>query len=371
MGMLVMMAMLPGVFLGPIGGTVADRFSRRSIIILCDLFSGLAVLSFALLIFLLPNAEKVIIVYLFFVTIFIGIMGSFFRPAISAAIPDLLPKKKIVAANSLNQSSYQISMFIGQGLGGIFYRILGPLMLIFVDGLSYLFSAASESFIAIPQIIPKRSTGYKSVFHGFKEDTLEGFHYIWKNIGMRNLFIAVAFTNFFAMPIILLLPFYVEDFLKVTTEWYGYLIAAFGCGSLLGFLLIGMIKLSGRTRCIVIIPLTIIASLIICSLGFITVPYIALIMIAIGGALNGIFNITIITLLQKTTPSAIRGRVFGLLGTLSSALAPVAMGLAGVVADLVNKNIPLIYTSCGTILVIIDILIAMNKEYRDFLSYKS
>jgi hypothetical protein len=75
--------------------------------------------------------------------------------------------------------------------------------------------------------------------------------------------------------------------------------------------------------------------------------------------------------LQKTTPSTIRGRVFGLLGTLSSALAPVAMGLAGVVADLVNKNILLIYTSCGAILVIIDILLAMNKEYRNFLSYKS
>jgi MFS family permease len=371
MGMLVMVAMLPGVILGPVGGTVADRFSRRAIIILSDVLNGIVVLLFSLLIFLYPQEVNLNIIFLFFVTIFIGIVGSFFRPAISASIPDLVPENKLATANSLNQSSFQISMFIGQGLGGILYRVLGPLMLIFVDGLSYLFSAISESFIAIPQKIPERSKDYKSVFQEFKSDTIGGFRYIWKRVGMRNLFVAAAFTNFFAMPIILLLPFYVEDFLKVTTEWYGYLIAAWGFGSLLGFFLIGMIRLSGRTRCLVIIPLAIVASLIIGSLGFIEIPIIALILMVAGGTLNGIFNITIITLLQKTTPSEIRGRVFGLLGTISSALAPIAMGLAGAVADLVNKNIPLIYISCGAILVVIDIIISLNKEYRHFLSYES
>ena len=187
---------------------------------------------------------------------------------------------------------------------------------------------------------------------------------------MRNLFIAAAFINFFAMPIILLLPFYVEDFLNVTTDWYGYLIASFGLGSLMGYILAGILNLTGKPRCMVLIVFSISISIIWGSLGLITIPIMSLILVLIGGILNGFFNIALITLLQKTTPSEIRGRVFGLLSTLSSALAPLAMGLAGIVADLVNQNIPLIYTTCGAILVIVSIAISLNREFRNFLSYE-
>ena len=82
----------------------------------------------------------------------------------------------------------------------------------------------------------------------------------------------------------------------------------------------------------------------------------ALILMAIIGALNGFLHINLITILQIAIPSEMRGRIFGLLTTLTGGLVPVSMGLSGVVADLVDQNIPLIYAVCGGITLVLSIL---------------
>jgi hypothetical protein len=76
------------------------------------------------------------------------------------------------------------------------------------------------------------------------------------------------------------------------------------------------------------------------------------------------------TILQITTPSEIRGRVFGLLGTIAAGLMPVGMGLAGVVADMTGNNIPAIFMACGAIVSIVTIIIAMGREFREYLAFE-
>jgi MFS family permease len=83
--------------------------------------------------------------------------------------------------------------------------------------------------------------------------------------------------------------------------------------------------------------------------------------------MNGYVNVNISTIVQTTTPSDLRGRVFGLLATISAALAPISMGLTGVVADLLGQNIPLIYSACGAIMIVLTLLIALNRAFRSFL----
>ena len=76
------------------------------------------------------------------------------------------------------------------------------------------------------------------------------------------------------------------------------------------------------------------------------------------------------TILQQSTPSAIRGRVFGLVGAITGGLAPIAMGLSGVLADLTGQNIPLIYVSSGVITFIITLAISFSADYRRFLAFE-
>ncbi|MFB0564102.1 MAG: MFS transporter [Candidatus Aminicenantaceae bacterium] len=366
-GLLMMVSMIPFVILGPIAGTFADHYSRRKIIIFSDILSGIPVLFLAFLMFYAPNSSELLIVCIFLVNVTLGIIRSFFNPAISASIPDIVPREKVSAANSLNQSSLQISQFIGQGIGGYLFVILGAPLLFLIDGITYLFSAFSESFISIPQKIPKKSGVWLDKFRQFKSDTIEGFRYVWGHTGIRALFFAAAFINFFAIPIVVLLPFYVEDHLNATPDWYGYILAAFGFGTLVGYGIAGAAKISSHIRSKAVISALVLMSSCLPVLSILRKPMLAFSIMMIIGALSGFFNINIYTLLQIAIPSEIRGRIFGLLITLTAGLTPISMGLSGVIADLVNQNIPLIYAVCGIITLSLTIVTSSSRNLRNFL----
>ena len=150
MGLLSMASMLPGVLLGPFGGTVADRISRKLIIVVGDVLNGVLVVTIAVLMFTLPDGTDLIVTVLFIEAIVAGTVMAVFRPAVSAAIPDLVPESKIEAANGLYQGSFQAALLIGQAIGGLLYRVLGAPLVMLIDGISYLLSALSESFIDLP-----------------------------------------------------------------------------------------------------------------------------------------------------------------------------------------------------------------------------
>ena len=370
MGMLMMASTIPSVLLGPVAGTFADHHSRKLIIVWCDILNGLAVLTLAGLLFLAPEKTDFAIVWLFVVSVFLMTVSTFFRPAISAAIPDLVPADKLTAANSMNQFSMQLSGFLGQGAGGVLYRVLGAPMLFLIDGVSYLFSAFSEAFITIPQTIPEKTKGIRASWERFKTDTIAGFRFVWDSSGLKSLFGVAAFLNFLLVPIMVLLPFFVEDFLHATPDWFGYMMAGFGVGAMIGYVAAGAIKVSGRPRAAVVISALIVMSALFMSIGFATGPKVALVLFVALGLTNGLVNINIATVIQITTPSEIRGRVMGLLGTIAGGLTPIAMGLSGVVADLVDQNIPLIIIVCGAASTALSIAIAFNRHFRQFLAYE-
>ncbi|MDD2717669.1 MAG: MFS transporter [Candidatus Wallbacteria bacterium] len=370
MGLIMMASTLPSVLLGPVGGTFADLHSRKRILVISDLICGTILFLMTAALFLWQSNTNLIICCLFTTSVFISTVNSFFKPAISASIPDLVPLDKIAAANSLNESSVQISTFIGQGLGGVLFRLLGPVTLFLADGISFFLAAFSESLITIPQVIPEKKTGFSEIFRHFKLETIEGFRYVWQRKGIRNLFVIAAFLNFFMIPVITLLPFYIEDVLKATTDWYGYLLAGFGFGALIGYTFAGTVRVSGKVRSIIVPILIVVNSAAMGLLALLSSPIQAMLLMFLAGIMNGFINISIITILQLTTASEIRGRVFGLLGTICSGITPIAMGLAGVVADLLNKNIPAIYIFCGSAGAILSLLVGLDRATREFLAYE-
>ncbi len=367
MGLVMMVSMLPSVVLGPIAGTVADSYSRRNIIILSDIVRGVIVLSLAAFLYFSPVIVAGIIVWLFVVNLMLGVISAFFNPAITAAIPDIVPADKISGANSLNQSSQQVSMFVGQALGGYLFVLLGAPLLFLVDGLTYLFSAASETLITIPQTVPERAPSWRARIRQFKADTCAGLQYAWGHAGLRALFFSATFINFFAVPLLILLPFYVEDVLHVSPAWYGYILASFGFGALLGYGLAGTLRFRDETRSKVVLGSLILMAGCLPVFSVVRNANVALLLMTLVGILNGFFNINVITTLQTATPANVRGRMFGLLMTLTSGLTPIAMGLAGVAADLLDQNIPLIYAVCGFATVALSLLTTVNPSLRSFL----
>jgi len=186
---------------------------------------------------------------------------------------------------------------------------------------------------------------------------------------MRDLFIMSAFLNFLLAPFGVLLPFYVEDHLHARPDWFGFLIAAFGLGALLGYGIAGSLRLSGRGRAMIVILFLFLASLGFVAAGLVLIPVVALICFLLIGAFTGVVNINIMTTLQLTTPSEIRGRVFGLLGTLSSGLTPIGMGLAGLITDAIDHNVPLIYIISGAASAAVTLGMALDRHFREYLAF--
>jgi DHA3 family macrolide efflux protein-like MFS transporter len=369
-GTIMMLSTLPSVILGPFAGTFADWHSRKKIMVISDFINGLIVLAMGAAIYFKTFNTHNLLILLFIVSTFVAIINAFFRPAVTASIPELVPQEKLEAANSMNESTVQFASFLGQGAGGLLYKFFGPAFLFIGDGITYLFSSFSEIFIDIPQKIEKKNhDSVKALITHFTNDMKEGFQYIYKKNGMRNLFLIAAVLNFFLMPIIVLLPFFVKDFLHQGADWYGYIMGSFGAGALLGYFLVSIIKFSAKMRSLCIVSLIVLNSTIVALLGLVKVPIIALLMMFFAGIMNGFININIMTAIQVSTDNNIRGRVFGLLQTMSMGITPISMGLSGIIADLLNQNIPLIYIISGGIAAILSFLVALNKDTREFLAF--
>jgi MFS family permease len=368
-GILAMVSSLPGLIMGPVGGVLADRYSRKWIIILSDLFRGVSILILCGVMWLVPENNTFILLLIFIISVINAIIMPVFSSAIQSTIPDLVPGDKVASANSVTQLSVQASLFFGQMLGGTLYRILGALTLFFVDALSFFYSSFSETFVRIPQENVQTSIDLKNIYQSFGRDLVEGWSYIMKRPGLKEAILASALIAFFSTPVIILLPFYIEDVLNVTVDWYGYILAFSGIGAVFGYILAGTIPIRGMTKSRTLIFFMLINALGYGMLGLIRNPYLAVFTAFIAGIATGFITVHISSIIQLSTPTVIRGRVLGLLGALSGSLTPLAMGISGVLADLLDQNISIIYIGCGMIMGIVAIVFALSRDFRGFLAY--
>jgi MFS transporter, DHA3 family, macrolide efflux protein len=373
MGLLLAVSSIPQLIMAPIGGVLADRYSRKKILVLSDLISGLLVLSLAAVAFLLPGQLWLSLGWLFCVSVGLSVIGAFFAPAAQATVPDLVPRARIASAMSLGQLSGQIGLLVGAGIGGTAFRLLGAPLLFFVNAISFFVAAGNSALIAVPaRPRPATSGGWRAQMGAFRADLREGLQFVWRSEGLRTLVLITAVGNFFSTPFISLLQFYLRDYLQVPRfeDWVGYLGAAVSVGSLLGFAAVGLLRVQGRQRAIAILAVMILDGLLYTLLVVAPGPIAALALVGLSGATGAFLIVSITTLVQLITPQAMRGRVFGLLGTISGSIVPIAYGVSGIVADATGKNIGLIYTVCGAVLLGLSFLIALSPSVRGFLAYE-
>jgi MFS family permease len=360
---------VPAILLGPFGGTLADRMSRRTILILADVVRGLAAVSLAALVLLEPGRSGLILGGLLALSAIMGVCDAFFRPAISASIPDLVPEEEVTRANSANRLALDVSTFIGQGLGGVFFRVIGPGILFLIDGITYFFSALSVMAIRLPPPPPvTKKARWREAGAEFWREVKLGLRYVATRRGLRYILFLAPLESFFMTTIVVLLPFFVEDFLRVRPDWYGFLVAAFGGGSFVGSVAAGATNLKGRPRQWAYLVCAAGFGAAALSLGLTRSPWVAMGLIFAAGLMAGFNTIHALSLAQVTTPAELRGRVLGLLETLGLSAMPLAAATAGIVADLLDRNIPLVYYGCGAALIAVALIQAGKSEVRELLA---
>lgn len=370
MGVVSMLGALPGVILGPFGGAIADRFSRKRLIVIGDLILGVAMLSLAVPFFLLTGQLELKIFWIVIVSMLVGIVQAFFRPAVTASIPSIVPLSRLNGANALTSLGMTASMSLGQAMGGVLYRVLGAPVLILANGISYLLSALSEMFITIPQEKPESPSSGPALARAFWSDIKIGLRYVWEKRGLRNMILAFAILNLVTAPLGVLMPILLKKWLLLPADWFGYLMAAMGVGNVLGMAFAGIADIDGVKRFVWAIASLYAMSIANFVFGYVTDPYILVGVNLLSGVFLGVMMVSFTTLMQATTPDEIRGRVSSVMMTVIMGSVPLAMGLAGVLADLVDQNIPLLFIGAGGLSAILVTCMALNRDFRAFLSMR-
>ncbi|HEY6406945.1 MAG TPA: MFS transporter [Ktedonobacteraceae bacterium] len=372
MSLILIAQWAPKIGLLLFGGVVADRISRRLLMLWAD--AGRACI--VILVAWLSWSQVLQFWHLVALAPLFGIVSSFFDPAYQAITPQLVEADALSSANSLNMLSRNLGFLLGPMLGAVCITLLGPASAFAFDGLTFFISALFLLALRLPVLstaLPLQSKASTNPAEGddTPEDTSrgvqgalrdmrEGLHYVFGHTWLWvPMLVSPLVSVGFAGPMWVSLPRLVRDVYGAGVWLIGAMATADAVGSIIAALAIGN---AGKLRRRGIVAFTAIivggCALLACALPLSrpVEPVVAIVASALIGCGLAIFMIIWGTLQQEKVPNDKLGRVSSItqLGIVSA--LPGGLVLAGLLADHVG---PAKVFAIGGILVVAPAALAL------------
>jgi len=322
---------LPPVTIGLFAGAFADRHDRRRIMMVSDTMRALLVASMVL------AARADTIPLLFALACLQAIVGTFFSPARSAMVPRTVPDAGLLAANSLSQATRMVMGVAGAGLTGLIVGIAGVAWPVFlVDAVTFLVSVVLVLRVTPALGIPEAVAGGAAMARaGIGSAVKEGLLLIARSRTLVAAMGGITVTMLGMGAInILFVPFLVRE-LGASPAWAGPLEAAQTISMILaGGMVAGLAAKLSLPRLFTggIAGMAVCVGLLAIAPG----PWaVLLIMFSVGWFLMPVQASTM-TLVQRATTDATRGRVAGALNAAIQGASIGSMAAAGILADVVG-----------------------------------
>jgi MFS family permease len=328
------------LIVAPFGGVVADRFPRRTMLLISQSAIGLAYLAVGVLI--LSGALTVLLL-----AALVGLMGlsmAFVGPSRHAYVGELVPKGQLANAVAMNQATVTVARVLGPFVAG------GLIALAFIGTSGVYLVMAGLMFTTVATlwrlpVAPRRAGASPSVLGDLKE----GFSYAWGNPRIRLLILSFFAMLMVGAPYQTVLPGLLENELGHKASSLGLLLGVSAAGGVLASIVLAGIVGGSRARPTMTgLGFLLGASLIALSLAP-SFPVALLVMLPLGAGMTG-YQLVNASLLMMEADSRYYGRVMSLNMT-----AFAAMGLmnfpAGVLADAIGERVVLTLAGCGTIIV--------------------
>lgn len=351
MTLYILCGFLPTFILSPFAGVWADRYNRKTLIILADGLIAISTLILAIL-FLMGYGS----LWLLFVIAAIRALGSgIHTPAVGAILPQLVPEEHLTKINGINSSIQAIMILISPMVSAALLTMASMEVIFFVD----VVTAAIAIFILFAflhisvhkKAMEKQTTSYLS-------DLKLGFIYIKNNAFVYQFFIFLAFLFIMFAPVAFLTPLQVtrsfgDDVWRLTA-----IEIVFSIGMMLGGALIA--SWGGfRNRVHTMIFGILISGATSIGLGIVPNFWIYLVFMGICGIGMPIMNTPSTVILQEKVEGDYLGRVFGVLGMISTSMMPLGMLIFGPLADFVNIETLLLIA--GILLIVVGLLMTRNR----------
>ncbi len=212
--------LFPVMLLGLFGGWVADRSDKKSILIICQLVSMLQALILALLTF----NNQVEVWHCLALALLLGCVNAFEIPCRQSFLPELIDRKDLVNAISLNSSIFNGARIIGPAIAGISIPIFGEAACFFLNAASYLSTLLAYTLIAVEQA--KRSEETVE-----KKGIGEGVKFILSSPTIIRLMFLGGVISLCGMNYNVLMPVFASDVLHGDVRTLAMLRAGAGLGA--------------------------------------------------------------------------------------------------------------------------------------------
>jgi MFS transporter, DHA3 family, macrolide efflux protein len=310
---------IPWAFLGPVAGVFVDRWNLKWTMISSDLIRAVLAVMLAL-------THDLSTLYLLFFAL--SAVSCFFMPAQTAAIPVLVGKEELLVANAANTQSIHFNKIISPAVAGFLVAWAGEKICFYLDGLSFVISAALLSTLVLNRVSKDSVKGIGALLGEMRE----GFRFIWNQPSIRFVTGAMAVTLLAAGAFDALIVVYVRDILHSQSQVFGALVALVGLGTIVGALLIG--KFAQKWSRALMVSWGIIG----CGIGIFLLAAAATVAVALVSSLALGFAVSAVmipsqTLVQEETPQTILGRVSSTGISLMTIFQIVGVSISGKVAS--------------------------------------
>lgn len=362
-GGILAISIIPTILLAPFGGILADRMSRKYIMLILDFLTAALIFIFSLFV-----TQDIAIVWIGVVMIVLSIIQSFYQPSVQASIPLLAAQDNLMKANGIVVQVNALANLLGPILGSVLFTILPFVSLLWIAAGSFFFSAILECIMQIPYT---KTEHHASTFTIIKHDLKEGMHFITKEqpILWKLLFVLASLNLVLSSFLTVGLPVISNITLHLPPAYYGVLQAGIGIGSILGSLFLPYFqKRYNIKRSYLFLILASICILpIAISLSLSTTVYMkyAIILTAsiLSMAFAAIFNIYAQTFLQQQTPNHLLGKVSSFVTMIVMCSYPIGQSIYGALFDTFDHHIALIVGIAALLSLLISYLAKNNLNH--------
>jgi MFS family permease len=325
LGSVAFAGQIPNLLLAPLGGVVADRYSRRKILIVVQSIWVVQALVLAAL--TLTNTVEVW--QIFVLSVVSGVLFAFDMPARQAFVVDLVGKEDLPNAIALNNSLVNGATVAGPVFASMLVAKVSEGACFFANGISKIFVVISLIMIKVNPV-PQPSHRKSPI-----DDVLEGFRWARGSRPAKAIFWLLAIIGLLGMPVTVLMPVVASNMLNNGPTALGILMGAYGVGALLGSVPLAFRKNAQGLTHWMTYSAAALGMLFVAFAGSRDLWLSALLLVPAGACLILVINISI-TLIQTIAPEKLRGRAMSLHLMIFMGLSALGSFLMGLFAEYIG-----------------------------------
>jgi DHA3 family macrolide efflux protein-like MFS transporter len=329
---------IPPLVFGPLIGVYLDRMKKKPVMIWVDLIrTGLV-----MLIPLLYAMETLTLEWLYILVFVTSIVSTVFGPALASAVPLLVPRARLTAANALIQSTTNIGLLVGPAVSGVGIAMIGAHNVLYLNAATFMVSALCLMPIRLHETMQARTRLADRAT--ILQDLLVGFRFVFvQHRTVLLLMLTAALYSLGASAFVFLLPVFATQLLDASAVELGWLWSSLGIGMLVASAWLAWINQGDfQNRLRLISAALVVGAFAVCTLGMLQAPVMAAALIIVFGGSTAVFTPIVWAMLQELTPEPLLGRVFTTFSTGAMASAMAGMAGFGWMADAIGPAASLV-----------------------------